>query len=128
MSVLDVVHALALAMAATAALLTLVRISRGPTLLDRAIANDVLAASGIAILAVMVVTWARDELAMVMLLFAITGFFGSIVIARFVRPESADERRILTPEEAAEQIRVREEEALQAELDEAKDAEEAAHE
>ncbi|MDC4233469.1 monovalent cation/H+ antiporter complex subunit F [Actinomyces sp. B33] len=123
MSALDLVHLAAACLAACSAILALVRIGRGPSLLDRAIANDVLTASGIALLAVMIVGWNRADLGVVIFLLALIGFLAPVVIARFTRREHVSERRILTAEEAAEQMRAREDDARRAEEAEAQAAE-----
>lgn len=123
MSALGVVYLITAILAGLAAVLALVRVGRGPTLLDRAIASDVITACGIGLVAVMVVWWSRDDLAAVILLLAVAGFLSPVVIARFASRERADERRILTAQEAADQLRRREEEARQAELAELDEAE-----
>ncbi|QPK81176.1 hypothetical protein G7Y41_09095 [Schaalia sp. ZJ405] len=126
MSTPDVLHALAAILATAAALLALVRIGRGPTQLDRIIANDVLTASGIVLLAVMIVVWVRADLAVALILLALTGFLGPVVLARFVRRDKPHEKKILTQEEARIQREMREEEAAKAEIDELLRAEEEA--
>ncbi|MET8554233.1 monovalent cation/H+ antiporter complex subunit F [Streptomyces sp. NPDC004959] len=88
MSVLDTVEKdlilAAGAMVVLAGALLLVRIWRGPSMLDRAVALDVVAAlitAGIGVKA----AWDRDPFYIpVMLVLAFLGFTGSVGIARFI--------------------------------------------
>ena len=125
MTALDLLHLATAVLAAAAALLCLVRIARGPSLLDRAIASDVLMACVVVLFAVMAVTWSRADLAPVLVLLAATGFLPPVVIARFVRREAPVERRILSAEEADEQRHDREEDAREAERAEIAESKEA---
>lgn len=126
MTLVSALHMVTACIAAAAALLSLIRIGRGPTQLDRAIASDVLTASGIVLIAVMIVTWSRPDLALAFILLALTAFLGPVAIARFARKNADTPTRILTHEESLRLSEEREEEAMQAELDELAQSEEEA--
>ncbi|HWI31496.1 MAG TPA: monovalent cation/H+ antiporter complex subunit F [Microbacterium sp.] len=67
-----------------AALLTVVRIARGPSILDRAIASDVLLTEVMCLLGAEMVFNHHTRTLPVLLIIAAVGVFGSIAVARFV--------------------------------------------
>lgn len=69
---------------AAAALLTIVRIARGPSILDRAIASDVLLTEVMCVLGAEMAFNHHTRTLPVLLLIAAVGVFGSISVARFV--------------------------------------------
>lgn len=69
---------------AVAALLALVRIVIGPSILDRAVASDVLLTEVLCILGADMVINQHTRTLPIMLIIAAVGVFGSIAIARFV--------------------------------------------
>ncbi|QAY59753.1 sodium:proton antiporter [Microbacterium protaetiae] len=69
---------------AAAALLALWRIVRGPSILDRAVAADVLLTEVLCILGADMVINHHTKTLPVLLIIAAIGVFGSIAIARFV--------------------------------------------
>lgn len=69
---------------AAAALVTLYRIVVGPSILDRAVASDVLLTEVLCILGADMVVSRHTDTLPVLLVLASVGVFGSIVIARFV--------------------------------------------
>ncbi len=69
---------------AVAALLTLVRVVVGPSILDRAVAADVLLTEVLCILGADMVIRHHTDTLPVLLIVAAVGVFGSIAIARFV--------------------------------------------
>ena len=71
-------------MLALAAVLTVVRMSRGPSSLDRVVAADVLIAVVIAALALEAILNDHSTTLPVMLVLSLLGFAGSVSIARFV--------------------------------------------
>lgn len=74
-----------------AALLTLVRVIRGPSILDRAVASDVLLTLVVCVIGAEMVINHHTRSLPVMLIIAAVGVFGSIAIARFVaRRDNAD--------------------------------------
>jgi len=83
---------------AVAALLGLVRMSRGPTTLDRVVASDLLVGVVIAGLAIEAAVNRHTTTAPIMLVLAAVGFAGPVAMARFIfdpsppeRPGAADE-------------------------------------
>lgn len=71
-----------------AAALALVRLLRGPTIIDRAIALDVLLAVSIGVIAVEAATNRHGTTLPVMAVVALLGFVGAVAIARFVSGET----------------------------------------
>ncbi|UUT34367.1 monovalent cation/H+ antiporter complex subunit F [Microbacterium elymi] len=69
---------------AVAALVTLWRIVRGPSILDRAVAADVLLTEVMCVLGADMVFAHHTKTLPVLLIIAAVGVFGSIAIARFV--------------------------------------------
>ncbi|GAB3277591.1 sodium:proton antiporter [Microbacterium sp. MEC084] len=69
---------------AVAAALTIVRIVRGPSILDRAVASDVLLTEVLCLLGAEMVIHQHTRTLPVMLIVAAVGVFGSIAVARFV--------------------------------------------
>lgn len=69
---------------AAAALLTIVRIVRGPSILDRAVASDVLLTLVMCVLGAEMAINHHTRTLPVLLIIAAVGVFGSISIARFV--------------------------------------------
>lgn len=94
----------------TGAVLALVRIERGPTMLDRTVALDVLTATLVGALALEAGWNRRTDTLPIIVVLSMVGFVGSVTIARFAAIEPEDARRILTREEAALEV-ARQEEA-----------------
>lgn len=67
-----------------AAILTLIRIVRGPSILDRAVASDVLLTEVMCVLGAEMAINGHTRSIPVMLIIAAVGVFGSIAVARFV--------------------------------------------
>lgn len=67
-----------------AALLTVVRIIRGPSILDRAVASDVLLTEVMCVLGAEMAINQHTRTLPVLLIIAAVGVFGSIAVARFV--------------------------------------------
>lgn len=111
-----VVLAIAGAMISIGALFALFRAERGPSMLDRVVALDVVTAGVLATVAVVSAVTKRTDLVPVLVVLALVGFIGSVTIARFAAAESDDDRRILTREEAREAL-ARERAELDAEAD-----------
>lgn len=69
---------------------TIYRIAKGPSLLDRVIAADVLLAIfGAALATEMAISKHTDNLALLVVL-TVIGFIGSVTVARFVAPKKED--------------------------------------
>ncbi|MFE6735826.1 monovalent cation/H+ antiporter complex subunit F [Microbacterium sp. NPDC057650] len=67
-----------------AAILTVVRIVRGPSILDRAVASDVLLTEVMCVLGAEMAINGHTRNIPVLLVIAMIGVFGSIAVARFV--------------------------------------------
>jgi multicomponent Na+:H+ antiporter subunit F len=96
------VVAVCVVLLAAAGILALVRAERGPSMLDRSVALDILTSVLVGAVA-LEAAWARrtDGLPMLVAL-ALVGFVGSVTIARFASVEPEGEGRVLTREELAE--------------------------
>ncbi|MGF0115276.1 monovalent cation/H+ antiporter complex subunit F [Promicromonospora sp. Marseille-Q5078] len=95
----------AAALVAVAALLALVRVERGPSMLDRAVALDTLTITLVGAIAVEAVWSRRTETIPILVALSMVGFVGSVTMARFAAKEPEDEGRVRTPEEVAAQAR-----------------------
>lgn len=67
-----------------AAILTVIRIVRGPSILDRAVASDVLLTEVMCVLGAEMAVNGHTRSIPVLLIIAAVGVFGSIAVARFV--------------------------------------------
>ena len=67
-----------------AAILTVIRIVRGPSILDRAVASDVLLTEVMCVLGAEMAINGHTRNIPVLLIIAAIGVFGSIAVARFV--------------------------------------------
>lgn len=94
-----VVVAVSAAMLLVGAALAVVRIERGPSMLDRTIALDVLTATLVAVIALEAAWNKRTDTLPILVVLAMVGFVGSVTIARFAAVESDDARRIRSREE-----------------------------
>lgn len=84
-----------------AALLTLIRAERGPSMLDRTVALDVLTSIVLGVVA-LYAAWTRQADAVpVLVALALVGFVSSVTIARFAAVEPGGVGRVLTREEVA---------------------------
>ncbi|MFT4230171.1 MAG: monovalent cation/H+ antiporter complex subunit F [Microbacterium sp.] len=89
---MTVVWAVILVVFAVAALLALVRIVVGPSILDRAVAADVLLTEAMCILGAEMVVNHHTRTLPVLLIIAAVGVFGSVSIARFVARKDHESR------------------------------------
>lgn len=103
MSAVSIILLFALALVVAAALLSLVRLTLGPTPLDRVVALDVLAASTIVIIGVMIVGKARVDLVALMIVFVLTQFFSTVTVARFMSGGSQRGRKRAPASHTSEQ-------------------------
>jgi multicomponent Na+:H+ antiporter subunit F len=72
---------------AVGALLAVVRIERGPTMLDRTVAFDVLTTALVGAIAVEAAISRRTESVPILVVLSLVGFIGSVTIARFAAVE-----------------------------------------
>lgn len=82
-----------------AALVAVVRMERGPSMLDRVVTLDIITAVVLGAVAVISASTGRTDLVPVLVVLAMVGFIGSVTVARFVAIEGAEEARILSKEE-----------------------------
>ncbi len=75
---------IALMLIGTAAFIGLLRFVKGPTAADRAVASDTLSVIGIAGLVLLAYVFRRYIYTDLALVYAVLGFIGIIVIARFI--------------------------------------------
>ncbi|MCL3861764.1 monovalent cation/H+ antiporter complex subunit F [Actinotalea sp. K2] len=85
------------------ALMALLRAERGPSMLDRTIALDILASTIVGAIALEAAWSRRIDTVPILVVLALVGFVGSVTIARFASVEPEGEGRILTREEIAAQ-------------------------
>ena len=76
------------------------RAERGPRMLDRVVAVDVVVATVLGGVALISAWTLRTDLVPVLVVLALVGFIGSVTVARFAAADRDEERRILTREEA----------------------------
>ena len=81
---MTVVQVLAYAMLGTGALLTLARLARGPSLLDRVVATDILLVIVAAGLAVHAALQRDPTLVPVLVVVSLLAFVGSVSVARYI--------------------------------------------
>lgn len=100
-----------------AVLVALFRVERGPSMLDRIVALDVLVAAVIGTLTLWSAITGRVDLVPILTGLAIVGFMAAVTLARFAATEPEEEGRILSLEEVREVERDRVAE-IDAELEE----------
>jgi multicomponent Na+:H+ antiporter subunit F len=86
-----VVLSLCVAMLGVAAILLVVRITRGPTTLDRAVALDALVAVTVGALVIEAAVHRPTTTLPVLVVLSLVGFVGSVSIARFARGSDGPE-------------------------------------
>ncbi|MGO1412356.1 MAG: monovalent cation/H+ antiporter complex subunit F [Microbacterium sp.] len=83
---------------ATGAVLTIIRMVKGPSILDRALASDVLLTMVLCLLGAEAAINRRTDTLPIMLMIAATGVLGTVAVARFVaRREGRDGRETRGP-------------------------------
>lgn len=91
MSIAQLIGAVAGVVFAVAAILTVIRIVRGPTLLDRMIASDVLLTILTLVVGAEMVLGGHTRTVPIMLVLAGTSAFATIAVARYVSKQDRDE-------------------------------------
>lgn len=81
---MSVLMIIIVAVFSVAAILTLIRIVRGPSILDRAVASDVLLTEAMCVLGAEMAINGHTRNIPVLLIIAAVGVFGSISVARYV--------------------------------------------
>lgn len=96
-----------------AGVLALIRAERGPSMLDRTVALDIIVTVVVAAVALYAAAERRTDVVPILVVLSLVGFVGSTTIARFASVEPAGEGRVRTREEIAaeeaERIRAEEE-------------------
>lgn len=82
-----VVAVIATVLIGSAAVLALIRLERGPSVLDRTVAFDVLTTTIVGAVAVEAAWSRRTESIPILAVLSLVGFVGSVAIARFVARE-----------------------------------------
>ena len=98
MTVVVVVCAVLLALAVV---LAVVGVERGPSMLDRTVALDVLTTTLVAFVGLEAAYSRRTDTIPVLVALSLVGFVGSVTIARFASKEPPGEGRVRTKEEIA---------------------------
>ena len=88
-----VVGIIATALLAAGALLAVVRMERGPSMLDRSVAFDVLTTALVGAIAVEAALSRRTESVPILVVLSMVGFIGSVTIARFAAVEPPKEQQ-----------------------------------
>ena len=99
------------------AVLAVVRAERGPSMLDRTVALDIVVTCLVAAVALYAAAERRADVVPILVVLSLVGFIGSVTIARFAAVEPEDARRVRTREEVAAEDEAR----LRAELAEAEE-------
>ena len=86
---------------AGAAVLALIRVETGPSMLDRTIALDILTSTVVGAIALEAAWSRRVDTVPILVVVALIGFVSSVTVARFASVEPEGEGRILTREEIA---------------------------
>lgn len=81
--------------------LALYRAEKGPTMLDRTIALDIIVTALVCAAGLYIAVAKRTDVVPILVALAMVGFVGSTTIARFASVEPEAERRIQSKEEAA---------------------------
>ncbi|WP_298455269.1 MrpF/PhaF family protein [uncultured Cellulomonas sp.] len=98
---MTVVGLICAALLAAAGALAVVRMERGPSMLDRTIALDVLTTVLVGFVAVQTAVSRRTDTVPLLVALALVGFVGSVTIARFASKEPPGQGRVRTREEIA---------------------------
>lgn len=115
MSVFDVVVPVCAVLLGLGATFAVIRAEKGPSMLDRTVALDIVVTVVIAALALYAAVRQRSDVVPILVVLSLVGFVGSVTIARFAAVEPESERRVRTreevaAEEAARRLREQEEE------------------
>lgn len=97
-AVIDVLHVLSVVVLTISALLAVARIAVGPTVLNRALANDVLVATLVCTLGLEAVISDHSSTLPILISLSLLGFISTVAISRFVaRDIDEDETTVAAP-------------------------------
>lgn len=99
-----------------AGILALIRAERGPSMLDRTVALDIIVTVVVAAVALYAASERRTDVVPILVVLSLVGFVGSVTISRFASVEPAGEGRVRSREEIAQEEaeRIRAEEEAEA--------------
>jgi len=100
-NVFDVVVLVCAVLLTTGATLAVVRAEKGPSMLDRTVALDIVVTTMIAGLALYAAYFRRADVVPLLVVLSLVGFVGSVTVARFAAVEPEGEGRVRTREEVA---------------------------
>lgn len=98
MTVVVIVCGVLLTIGAT---LAIMRVEKGPSMLDRTVGLDIVVTTMIAAIAIYAAIERRTDVVPVLVVLSLVGFVGSVTIARFASVEPEGEGRVRTREEIA---------------------------
>ena len=101
MTVFDVVVLVCAVLLTVGATLAVIRAERGPSMLDRTIALDIVVTTVIAGVALYAAVFRRADVVPLLVVLSLVGFVGSVTVARFAAVEPEGEGRVRTREEVA---------------------------
>lgn len=101
MTTLTMMFSVAAVMYIATIMISLIRLTIGPTVTDRAVASDVIAVAVIALCALIGAASRRDDLQTITVVFTLIGFLYAVMIGRFTAQRAAS-KKILTPAQAAQ--------------------------
>ncbi len=107
----QIVIAVSLGMLLAAGILSLVRLTLGPTALDRAISVDVLTAGVIGTVIILIAVWQRTDLMVLLIIFALTAFFSTVTVSRYVANNAIRQREDSLAAQEAKAKALRDQEA-----------------
>jgi len=100
-NVFDVVVVVCGVLLTLGALLAIVRAEKGPSMLDRTVALDIVVTTMIAAIALYAAYYRRADVVPLLVVLSLVGFVGSVTVARFAAVEPEGEGRVRTREEVA---------------------------
>ena len=114
MSPFDVVVVVSGVLLTLGAVFAIARAEKGPSILDRTVALDIVVTTMIAAVALYAAYFRRADVVPLLVVLSLVGFVGSVTVARFAAVEPEGEGRVRTREEVAaeeaEKLRLEQEE------------------
>lgn len=101
MNAIDVLVLVCAALLTSGAFMAVLRAERGPSMLDRTVALDIVVTTMIAGVALYAAYFRRADVVPLLVVLSLVGFVGSVTIARFAAVEPEGEGRVRTREEVA---------------------------
>lgn len=113
---MTVVLLICAALLTVAGVLALIRAERGPSMLDRTVALDIIVTVVVAAVALYAAAERRTDVVPILVVLSLVGFVGSVTISRFASVEPQGEGRVRSREEIAQEEaeRIRAEEEAEA--------------